>query len=236
MIAEHSRLVLRKFLEDDTPYYVKDLVKRLWYDMISCVDAMSLQTRRGRGSMRIGPPRLRGWEFRDILKPPVLRRMKEEKLETSGCGWDLLVEEMLVLVCQGLGEVIQPAEPETVCPKWSPIPSGMRYLTASVACLQQLSRRRGNGPGGTKLTDNLIWQQPGQLLSQKCAHGCINKCSKLPQQLVEKGKVDPASPTELQEKGAVIFGTSTNKLRKERPDTKAMRILLRGIRVNARPS
>lgn len=188
VIAEHSMLELRKTLDDETPYYLKDLVRRLGNDLISCVDAMSLQTKATRGSMRMGRPRLRGWEFRDILDPPVLRRMKEEKLDTSGCGWELIVEGMLVLVCQGLGDVIQPAEPEMVCRKWSPVPRGMMYLTASVTCLQQLFKRRGKSQGCTKVTDTLLWQPLGHLLFENCAHSRTSQCPKLPQQLVENGK------------------------------------------------
>jgi len=222
VIAEHSMLELRKSLDDEAPYYLKDLVRRLWNDLISCVDAMSLQTIATRGSIRMGRPRLRGWEIRDILDPPVLRRMKEEKLDTSGCGWELIVEGMLVLVCQGLGDVIQPAKPETVCRKWSPVLRGMMYLTASVTCLQQLFKRRGRrSQGCTKLTDTLLWQPPGHLLFENCAHSRNSQCPKLPQQLVENGKVESASPIEVPEKGAVIFGRRTNKLWKERTKPKA---------------
>ena len=140
-----------------------------------------------------------------------------------------------MLVCQGLGQVIQPAEREKVCRKWSPVPAGMRYLTASAACLQQLSKKRGMNQGCHKLTETQFWQPPGDLLFQDCAHNATSQCTKLPQQLVPYGKVDQSSPTETPEKGAVIFGKSTNKLRKERTETKSKMGSLMRLVVNGRP-
>ena len=66
--------------------------------------------KKTRGAQEIGRPRLRGCEFMDIVDPPPLLRMREERLDTNGCGWDLFAEDVLVLIRQGLGEVIVPAE------------------------------------------------------------------------------------------------------------------------------
>jgi hypothetical protein len=200
--------VLRISKDNDQPYYLRDLVTRLWADINGCLGAIYLDIRKPRGTKEIGRPRLRGWEFLDIVNRSPTYRMREETLDFNGCGWNLLAEDVMVLVCKGLGTVIRPADSVTICPEWSPVRPGMKYLTASIVCLQQLSKRRGWGETCTRLTDRAYWPPPGLSLFENCSHGSSGRCFKKPQELKEVSKL-PASQMEPPPKeGAVIFGKS----------------------------
>lgn len=214
IIAESSRLELERSLEDDTPYFLKDLVKRLWEHLISCFDCTNLDTRRGRGTIEFGNPKLRGWEYRDIIDPPpVCSKMKEQILDRSGCGWENLTEDVLLLVCKGLGEVIQPAKPGALCAEIYPVQRGMKYLTASVACLRHLSQTRGMGETCIQLADHVFWPPPSPNLFDDCTHGDDQPCHKALQRLVPKEVHGPA--TAVPAEGAVLFGHKTNKLKRK---------------------
>lgn len=96
IIAESGKLELQRSLEDDTPYFLKDLVKRLWEHLISCFDSTMLDTRRNRGMIKTGRPKLRGWEYMDIIDPPPRSRMKEQVHDSNCGGWNMLTEDVLV--------------------------------------------------------------------------------------------------------------------------------------------
>lgn len=215
VIAKSGRLELQRSLEDDTPYFLKDLVKRLWEHLVSCLDSTTLD----RGTIETGHPKLRGWEYTDIIHPPVRSRMKEQILDRKGCGWEKLTEDVLLLVCKGLGEVIQPAQPSSLCAELYPVQRGNKYLTASVACLRQLSKNNGMGETCTKLGDRVFWRPPPPTLFEDCSHGIGQPCHKEPQQLVDdegcgSTKVVPAE-------AAVLFGRKTRKLKKKMPKSLA---------------
>lgn len=215
IIARFSRLELQKSLEDDTPYFLKDLVKRLWEHLISCFDSTTLDSRRNRGMIETGHPKLRGWEYMDIIDPPVQSKMKEQALDRSGCGWELLAEDVLLLVCKGLGEVIQPAQPDSICAELYPVQQGSKYLTASVACLRYLSQKRGMGVTCTKLADHVFWPPPSPNLFDDCSHGIERPCHKALQQLVKKEC--HGSTAAVPAEGAVFFGHKIKKLKMKVP-------------------
>lgn len=214
IIAKSSRLELQRSLEDDTPYFLKDLVKRLWEHLISCFDSTALDTRRNRGMIETGRPKLRGWEYMDIIEPPPRSRMKEQVLD-RGCGWDILTEDVLVLVCNGLGEVIKPTQPKSLCPEVYPVQRGRNYLTASVACLSHLSHKCGMGSTCSKLADHVFWPPPSPNLFDDCVHGSEEPCHKTLQQLINKEGHE--SKTVIPAEGAVLFGCKINKLKKKKP-------------------
>ncbi|MCJ1270198.1 hypothetical protein MMC22_010094 [Lobaria immixta] len=213
IIAESSGLELEKSLEDGTPYFLKDLVKRLWEHLISCFDCTTLDTRRGGGTFEIGQRKLRGWEYRDIIDLPVRSKMKEQVLDRSGCGWEILTEDVLLLVCKGLGEVIQPAQPGSLCAEFYPVQQGMKYLTASVACLRHLSQNCGMGETCTQLAGHVFWPSPLPGLFDDCTHGDEKPCVKTLQRLVPKEVHGPT--TAVPAEGAVLFGYKSNKLKKK---------------------
>lgn len=215
IIAKSSRLELQRSLEDDTPYFLKDLVKRLWEHLISSFDSTVLDTRRNRGMMETGRPKLRGWEYMDIIEPPPRSRMKEQVLDSKGCGWDILTEDVLVLVCNGLGEVIKPAQPKSLCPEVYPVQRGRNYLTASVACLSHLSQKCGMGSTCSKLAGHVFWPPPSPNLFDDCVHGNEEPCHKTLQQLINKEGHE--SKTVIPAEGAVLFGCKVNKLKKKAP-------------------
>lgn len=217
IITKFSKLELQTSLEDDTPYLLKDLIKRLWEHLISCFDSTTLDARRKRGMFEIGRPKLRGWEYMDIIDSPPQSRMKEQVLDKNGCGWDILTEDMLVLVCKGLGEVIQPAQPGSICSEVYPVQRGMNYLTASMVCLSHLSQKCGEGTTCLKLADHVFWPPPLPNLFDDCAHGAEEPCHKTPQQLQLVGKKGNEATTNLPAEGAVLFGRKVNKLKKKAP-------------------
>lgn len=209
IIAKFSKLELQRSLEDDTPYLLKDLVKRLWEHLISCFDSTILDMRRNRVTIETGRPKLRGWEYMDIIEPSLRSRMKEQVLDRKGCGWDRLTGDVLVLVCKGLGEVIKPAQPESLCPELYPVQRGRNYLTASVACLSYLSQKCGMGTTCAKLADHVFWPPPSSNLFDDCIHGIEGPCHKTLQQLVKKEGHE--SKTIVPPEGAVLFGLKMNK-------------------------
>lgn len=220
IIAESSRLELQRSLEDDTPYFLKDLVKRLWENLISCFDSMTLDTKRNRGMIETGHSKLRGWEYTEIIEPPPFQsKMKEQNLDGSTCGWETLTEDVLLLVCKGLGEVIQPGRSMSVCREVYPVQPGRNYLTASVACLRHLSQKRGMEETCTQLADHVFWQPPSPSLFDDCIHGDERPCPKTLQRLVPKEI--PGPTTAVPAEGAVVFVHKINKLKKKAPHSVA---------------
>lgn len=222
IISNNSRLKLQESFEDDTSYLLKDLVKRLWEHLISCFDSTTLDTSRNRGMIEIGHPKLRGWEYMDVVDPPVRSKMKEQVLDRNGCGWEILTEDVLLLVCKGLGDVIQPAQPGSLCTEVYPVQESMKYLTASVACLRHLSQKCGMGGACTKLADRVFWPSPPPGLFDDCTHGDEKSCPKTLQRLVPKEVHGPTTAVPAQ--GAVLFGHRTNKLKKKVPHSAVKKV------------
>ena len=137
-------------------------------------------------------------------------------------NWTLLCNKIPVLVGQGRGEIIRPAEEVSVCKAWSPIPPKHQYLTATVKCLQQMASRYGHdGPDPCfKLITNGFWVSSSRSLFADCettnllsAQERRCKCVKQPQHIVGTRSADKHA-TAPPETGAVVFGT--RKIQKER--------------------
>ncbi|MCJ1427100.1 hypothetical protein MMC29_005003, partial [Sticta canariensis] len=164
MIAESSRLELQRSLEDDTPYFLKDLVKRLWEHSISCFDSTMLDMRRNRGMIETGRPKLRNWEYMDIIDLSPRSRMKEQVLDRNGGGWHMLTEDLPVLAYRGLGEIIQPAQPGSLCPNCIPRSEGIEE-----PCHQTLQQLVNKGWG----------HEPNTILPAEGAVLFVHKVNKL---------------------------------------------------------
>ena len=173
ILLKHCDLFLRKSSETGEPYVLKHLVKRIWNDFNNCHNSVSHDLKKPRGTARVGHLRLRGWEMMDIVQPSNRIRMRNEILDSDGCGWELLTEEVPVLVCRGLGEVIRPSNTAQLCPTWTPIPPKRKYLTASIICLQFLARDHGDDENYARLTDRAVWQPSSQDLFGACSHGYV---------------------------------------------------------------
>ena len=219
VIVSHSRMKLEDAHDGGKPRLLKDLITRLWEELISCFNATDLDNKRlntkeSRGTWKKGPPRLRGWEYTEILYPPPGKsRMKQQELREGKLGWNALNEDVLLLVCKGLPEVIRPANPTLVCRQIYD-QDGQNFLTASVACLRQLSYRRGSGFSCSKITNLAFWH-PSKGLFDDCNHGIHKQCPKPLQALVERTSNRPRIT--VPEQGAVVFGYRCNKLKKDAP-------------------
>ncbi|MCJ1455122.1 hypothetical protein MMC28_005476 [Mycoblastus sanguinarius] len=235
VFAEHSGLVLYQTLVEKTDYRIKDLITRIWASLNSRIEEQKLVWRATPGAIVLESRRIRGWEFMDIVRPTPLSKMKMQEFHND-CGWNLLGEEVLILFCQGLGEAIKPTEECNVCP----VPKGLDYLTASVHCLQSLSKRRGAGNTCSKITNNLSWQPVGPRLFEDCNHKRTPYCEKRPQVFSEILDSCPKKDEEIGivQTGAVVFGRRAAKLHKavngkkqveDRGPTHPLSITLRNI-------
>ncbi len=219
LIVSKSQMELENAFDGGKPRLLKDLVQRLWEQVISCFNATDLDNKRlsmkrSHGTMKIGPPKLRGWEYSEILDPPPgLSRMKQQDLREREFGWNALYEDVLLLVCKDLSDVIRPANSGLICREFYG-QKGQNYLVASLACLQQMSKRRGSGVSCSKLTNHAFWHPP-QNLFDDCTHGLQEPCPKPLQALVERQSIKPRPNLPVQ--GAVIFGYRRSKLRKNAP-------------------
>ena len=154
-----------------------------------------------------------GWDLVDVatFELPCLR--KEHSIDES---WTVLSNKVLVLFCQGLGELIRPAPASKVCSAWDPIPSKRQYLTATVPCLQKLSLKYGGSIEDycLRLADKGYWHCLGNDSSEELFEDCDltmspsnrHKCEKAPQQ-ISKSRVDTENGHYPPTSGAVVFGT-----------------------------
>ena len=103
-----------------------------------------------------------------------------------------LTENVMVLFGRGFGEIIKPAPGASVCAEWDPIPPKKMYLTATIDCLEKLSRTYGGdscGQTSSRLTKKSYGYYSGNSLFVDC-NFCYNststpkrKCAKVPQTL-----------------------------------------------------
>ena len=216
LIVSKSQMELESAYDGGKPRLLKDVIQRLWEQVISCYNATDLDNKRltkSRGTLKTGPPKLRGWEYSEILDPPPgVSRMKQHELREREFGWNALNDDVLLLVCKGLSDAIKPANLNSCREFYRQ--HGENYLVASLACLQQMSKRRGFGVSCSKLTDHAFWHPP-QRLFDECTHGLQEPCPKPLQALVEQQSAKPRP--KLPEQGAVIFGYKRGKLKKNVP-------------------
>ena len=194
---------------------VKDLVMQFWH---------SIQDRRNEElhawcqsepGVNLTPSRLYGWDYMDLITG--VSSLKKQ-LNFSG-NWIDFTKDVLVLFGGRFGQVIKPAPGISICAEWNPIPPNKMYLTATVDCLQQLSRKHG-GPAhcltSSKLTDQHYWNYRSDRLFHDCIDCCSStsaqpvNCLKMPQTLdsgVHKSNAELSAPPN----GAIVFGCRTQK-------------------------
>ncbi|ORX95669.1 hypothetical protein BCR34DRAFT_607892 [Clohesyomyces aquaticus] len=84
---------------------------------------------------------LKGWELIDIAHSKPWFKEKRILLDDTCGTWPSVIEkerEVLVLFCQGVGNLIQPSTDELFCQTWRSVPTGHCYLAATVACIMNL--------------------------------------------------------------------------------------------------
>ena len=215
VFLQNSGILLYKTLVEKADYQLKDLVIRMWAQLNSRIEEQKLARTKTPGALILESKRLRGWEIMEIVKPNPIANLKMQEIH-SDCSWNRLSEEVLVLFCQGLGDVIKPSTECTICPTWNPVPRGRDYLTASVQCLEWLSKKQGAKQSCTQLTDQLCWQPVDSVLFADCDHADGTGCGSKAQHLVERKKFETRSSVHLERMGAVIFGQRSTKLHKEK--------------------
>ena len=152
-------------------------------------------------------PMLYGWDVEDIITSPMFCERKEVVLDKTAGGWDLISQnrpDLLVLLCQGLGEPIKPSSSSPHCRSWSPVPAGYGYMVATVECLQQLAKNYACSVSKSwelQLAPDLSWHRPSEgKLFEKCSSG-IGGCNRL-QEVKDAKHANPPGP--LSANGAVV--------------------------------
>jgi hypothetical protein len=188
-ILRGGKLVLRStksMLTAENPelpkqeYTLKDLVTKFWVELRSLRDIEAQHRPKDNIGLRLKRQRLCGWEFMDIVDSLDISRRREINCTED---WGILTEDILVLFGHNFGDVIRPAPGVRVCKAWKSIPTGENYLTASVPCLQLLSKRWAAGTSCTRPTDDVYWDPQDDLFEdcQQCDAEDQNvRCHKKP--------------------------------------------------------
>ena len=103
------RLVLKKLLDDDSEWYLRDLIKRIWRDLQGCLIALSKRRAEDREYLTVPSSRLHAWDSLDFIDRPAEFQLRKEPLDFLGCGWEALAKDndITILACRNLGEVIK---------------------------------------------------------------------------------------------------------------------------------
>jgi hypothetical protein len=84
---------------------------------------------------------LHGWELTDIASSKPFFKEKRVALDDTCGTWPSILAdrpEVLVLFCQGVGDLIQPSLNEPHCGTWKLVPKGRSYLAATVASITSM--------------------------------------------------------------------------------------------------
>ncbi|KAL9039457.1 MAG: hypothetical protein Q9214_004871 [Letrouitia sp. 1 TL-2023] len=207
ILTDNYKLLVKKLLDDDSEWYLRDLIKQIWKDLQGCKIARKQRRSEDRALQTLPSAGLLAWEFVDFIDRPSEFRMRKCPLDFSGCGWDALAEddEMMILACRGLGNVILPADTVNLCSRWSTVPLNRAYLTASLSCMRVLPQ---TAVGGLcmGLTRRVFWRPTEQNLLDNCVHRAQDDCIKSLQKVITKVDRAPMAPSAFPPSGAVIFG------------------------------
>ena len=156
------------------------------------------------------PPRIYGWDIADLMEERVSIPRKEVAIRKSPKEkWISAIAnhpDVLILFCDNIQPPIQPAEPEKICRKWQPVPSGEYYLVASVLSLKYLaSYCNGTAKNLRKVTESCSWIQPsGSHPWAECDYESEYGCDRL-----QRLEDSPSNRTaKLYKDGAVVFGVN----------------------------
>ena len=167
-IKDDPTKILRSELDDDKSACVKDLVKGYSITLDELLDLQEDTAKGPKPMVKVEFSKLYAWDLLDIV---TYKRKNWRQLKVSENSI-LLCNKIVVLVGQGMGENIRPAEGVSVCNAWSPIPPKHQYLTATVKCLQQMASRYGhNSPDPCfKLITNGFWVSSSENLFADCGN------------------------------------------------------------------
>ena len=77
-------------------YPLSELVKCLWDTLAHCYIYQA--TELGQRGLSL-VYQLLGWEFKDILEGQSILPLKEKDFGLDSCGWDVLAQDILLLMC-----------------------------------------------------------------------------------------------------------------------------------------
>lgn len=142
-------MVLEKGHERDKEKEVADMIRDIWGQVEKRMD-----TQDGSGPnltikfRRKGP--IPGWDLIELvpgMEETVANRRQVQHIDGKPC-WLPLCRIVPLFFGRKLGELMTPAQRDTCCKSWSPLPGGDNtslYLAASVQCLKSLTKRYGEG-------------------------------------------------------------------------------------------
>ena len=208
-MIDNYKLLVKTLLDDDSEWFLRDLVKQIWRDLQGCRIARKQRRSENRANQTLPSAKLLAWEFLEFIDRPPEFRMRRFPIEFSGCGWDALAEDddMMILACRGLGDVILPAATVQLCKKWSTVPSNRAYLTASISCMRIVPESRVGGLC-MSLTRRVFRRPTAQSLLDDCAHDGHTNCGKSLQKVITKVDAAPIASTAFPPSGAVVFGVN----------------------------
>lgn len=116
--------------------------------------------------------RLEGWDFADLIdsQNPSPR---VATLDSLGWGWVDFARSInaVTLFGRGFGELIRPAEPQSLCPNWGTLPKGRYYLATSAIDLMTAMRAHGTRYSDPpQLVHGLSWHSPALCPCPKAGH------------------------------------------------------------------
>lgn len=185
---------------------MKDLVMQFWHGIRSRYTEDLLARRQVEPGVSLTSSKLYGWDYMDLVTG---RQSYKKQLDFNG-NWMDLTEDVLVFFGGEFGNVIIPAPGISICAEWNPIPPNKMYLTATIDCLQKLSRVRGGHHSHltSRLTTKSYWNHRASSLFTDCTDCCSSystqlvKCPKVPQTLDSSAGQGLPPPS----KGAIVFG------------------------------
>jgi hypothetical protein len=169
---------------------------------------------------------LEGWDFADLAMD-YDPHPRVATLQAFGYGWVDFVRSIdaISLFGCGFGDLIRPGGSVGLCPNWKSVPTGEYYLAASIADLNKIYERFGEGrlePATSRPVGNLFWHSPGAAPVASCVQ-CRQKKSGQTTSLTAKHNHDPVQvfspkrpflpirgPGLLEDDCAVIFGHSVS--------------------------
>ena len=219
-IKDNRNRELRDELTGEEKLSLRKLVEDFMVSLDERFEIQQLANKDPKPTVKAELSKLYGWDLLDIVESKSSRRKQLRMSE----GWMELSEDILVLFCQDVGQIIRPAQDATVCNSWNPIPPNRQYLAATVSCLQHLSRARGGQENDAclRLTNGAYWLSTSASLFDDCPSTetqtssnpqCICNKAKAPQHIIGKHS-SSKNATQPPTTGAVVFG----KVKLQKPD------------------
>ncbi|KAL5323210.1 hypothetical protein ACEPPN_007743 [Leptodophora sp. 'Broadleaf-Isolate-01'] len=177
ILKNHSLVIYQSEITKQTRTFL-DLIREIYFSLMLVVDKDSARPPAAKTGMR-RRAFLSGWELKAIVETPQFPQDKECPLLPSSGGWFEVSSSVLVLFCDGLGEVIRPCESgrrNFLCERWRGVPTGKDYLAASVEMLMVLSERCGFGDSCEMVGPGVVWERGDEIGEQggifaDCRHG-----------------------------------------------------------------